>query len=72
MLEPKRYKSEMFEALIKMVEGNWITFPEKYDNKGYLNILQIDSKVAAENERQIRAQDGQSHCNHRRILPQAV
>lgn len=56
MLEPKRYKSEMFEALIKMVEGNWITFPEKYDNKGYLNILQIDSKVAAENERQIRAQ----------------
>lgn len=54
MLEPTKYKSDMFEALIKMVEGDLITFPEKYDNKGYINISQIDTKAQKEAEKQIR------------------
>jgi len=56
MLEPAKYKSQMFEALIKMVEGDYITFPEKYDNRGYLNMLQIDTKTIKENEKRIRAE----------------
>ena len=54
MLEPTKYKSDMFEALIKMVEGDLITFPEKYDNKGYINISQIDTKAQKEAEKKIR------------------
>lgn len=54
MLEPAKYKSDMFEALIKMVEGDFITFPERYDNKGYLNITQVDTKKQKDAEKQIR------------------
>jgi hypothetical protein len=56
MLEPAKYKSDMFEALIKMVEGDFITFPEKYDNKGYINLSQIDTKAQKEAEKKIREQ----------------
>ena len=56
LLEPSKYKSEMFEALIKMIEANKITFPEKYDNKGYLNIMEIDEKLMHESEEKIRAE----------------
>lgn len=54
LLEPARYKSDMFEALIQMVEGDFITFPEKYDNKGYINLTQIDTKKQKEAEKRIR------------------
>ena len=54
MLEPAKYKSDMFEALIKMVEGDFITFPEKYDNKGYINLSQIDTKAQKAAEKSIR------------------
>ena len=55
LIEPSKYKSEMFEALIKMVEANKITFTEKYDNKGYLNILEVNEKLMKESEKKIRA-----------------
>jgi len=54
LIEPSKYKSDMYEALIKMVEANLITFTDKYDNKGYLNILEIDEKLIKTNESQIR------------------
>ena len=54
LIEPSKYKSEMYEALIKMVESNKISFPEKYDNKGYLNILEIDKKLMDKSELEIR------------------
>lgn len=38
-------KSEMFEALIRMVESDLITFPEEYDNRGYLTMLDVDQKL---------------------------
>ena len=44
----------MYEALIKMVEANKITFPEKYDNKGYLNILEVDKNLMERSELAIR------------------
>jgi hypothetical protein len=37
-----------------MVEANKITFPEKYDNKGYLNILEIDKGLMERSESAIR------------------
>lgn len=56
LIEPSKYKSEMFEALIKMVEADKIHFTEKYDNKGYLNILEVDEKLMKESEEKIRAE----------------
>lgn len=54
LIEPSKYKSEMFEALIKMIEANKITFPEKYDNKGYLNILEVNETLMKSSEKRIR------------------
>ena len=54
LIEPRKYKSEMYEALIRMVEANKITFTERYDNKGYLNILEVDEKLMKESEAKIR------------------
>lgn len=56
LVEPSKYKSEMFEALIKMVEANKIHFTEKYDNKGYLNILEVDDELMHKSEESIRAE----------------
>ena len=56
LIEPSKYKSEMFEALIKMVEANKIHFTEKYDNKGYLNILEVDDELMHKSEESIRAE----------------
>ena len=53
LMNPGTYKSEAFEALIKMVEANLITFPNEYDNKGYLNILEVDEKVLAKYKAEI-------------------
>ena len=54
MIEPSKHKSEMYEALIKMCEADLIHFTERYDNKGYLNILEVDEKLMADSEKKIR------------------
>lgn len=55
LLEPSKYKSEMFEALIKMVEANLITFPAEYDHKSYLNIIEVDEKIMNKSRQDITA-----------------
>lgn len=50
LMNPGTYKSEAFEALIKMIEADLISFPAEYDNKGYLNILEVDEKVLAKHK----------------------
>lgn len=56
LIEPGKYKSDMFEALIKMVEADLISFPDKYDNSGYLNIVEVDEKLTKRTEKAIREQ----------------
>ncbi len=53
LMNPGTYKSEAFEALIKMVQADLITFPNEYDNKGYLNILEVDERVLAKHKSEI-------------------
>ena len=48
-------KSDMFEALIRMVESDLITFPEEYDNRGYLTMLNVDKKLIEKETSKIRA-----------------
>ena len=55
MVEPSKYKSIMAEATIKMIEADLITFPEVYENKGYLNIIETDKSLIAKSEKEIRA-----------------
>lgn len=56
LIEPSKYKAEMFEALIKMVEADKIHFTEKYDGKGYLNILEVDNNLMKDSEEKIRSE----------------
>lgn len=53
LIEPSKYKSEMFESLIKMIESNLMTFPNEYDNRGYINMIEVDQNVLARNKREI-------------------
>ena len=55
LIEPSKYKSEMFEALIKMVEANLITFPDVYDNRGYLSINEVDQTALKKSKIEIMA-----------------
>lgn len=41
-MEPTKYKSEMYEAMIEMINQDKIEFTATYDNKGYLTIFDID------------------------------
>lgn len=44
LVQPTTYKSEMYEALIQMMEQDLISFTETYDNKSYLTMLDVDQK----------------------------
>lgn len=55
LIEPSKYKSEMFESLIKMVEANLITFSDSYDNRGYLSINEVDQNTLIKNKTSIMA-----------------
>jgi hypothetical protein len=39
LVPPAKYKTELFEAFIKMMELNLIEFTEEYMNKGYVNLI---------------------------------
>ena len=39
LISPAKYKPDLFEALIKMMQQNLIEFTEEYMNKGYLTLL---------------------------------
>ena len=39
LLQPTKYKVEMFRALIEMMEMNLIEWPLEYDNRGYISVM---------------------------------
>ena len=39
LISPAKYKTDLFEALIKMMQQNLIEFTEEYMHKGYLNLI---------------------------------
>lgn len=63
LIEPSKYKSEMFEALIKMVEANLITFTDTYDNRGYLSINEVDQNALIKNRTSIMAKLDQENLS---------
>lgn len=39
LIQPTKYKVEMFKALIEMVDMNLIEWPTEYDNRGYVMLM---------------------------------
>ena len=44
LMSPSAYKSEMYEAMIELMNQDKISFTAQYDNKGYLTIFDIDEE----------------------------
>ena len=42
LMSPSQYKSEMYEAMIELMNQDKISFTTPYDNKGYLTIFDVD------------------------------
>lgn len=42
LISPSKYKSDMYEALIELMNQDKVSFTAPYDNKGYLTILDVD------------------------------
>lgn len=42
LMSPSKFKSEMYEAMIQMVDQNKVEFTANYDGKGYITIFDID------------------------------
>ena len=52
LMSPTKYKSEMYEAMIEMINQNKIIFPAPYDGKGYITVFDIDQeKLEQEKEK---------------------
>ena len=44
LMSPSAFKSEMYEAMIELINQDKISFTAPYDNKGYLTIFNIDEE----------------------------
>jgi hydroxymethylpyrimidine pyrophosphatase-like HAD family hydrolase len=53
LMQPTQYKSEMYEALIEMMNQDAISFTESYDNKGYLTVFEADEKELEKEKKSI-------------------
>jgi len=44
LISPQKYKKQLFEALIEMMNLDLISFPETYDGKGYLTMNETEGE----------------------------
>lgn len=44
LMSPSQYKSEMYEAMIELMNQDKISFTASYDRKGYLTVFDVDEK----------------------------
>lgn len=54
LMSPSKYKSEMYEAMIELMDQDKISFTASYDNKGYLTIVEVDEEKTKKEESKIR------------------
>lgn len=50
LISPKKYRTEMFDALVEMIDLDLISFTENYDMKGYLSIP-VETDVTYKDEK---------------------
>lgn len=53
LMSPSAYKSEMYEAMIELVNQDKVSFTAPYDNKGYLTVFDIDEKKLEKAKKEI-------------------
>ncbi len=52
LLQPAKYKVEMFRALIEMMDMNLIDWPNEYDNRGYIMVMyDLNTKTGIKTQR---------------------
>ena len=47
LISPSQYKSEMFEAMIELMNQDKVSFTAPYDNKDHLTVFDIDEEETA-------------------------
>lgn len=58
LLQPTKYKVEMFRALIEMMDMNLIEWPNEYDNRGYIMVMyDLDTKTGTKTPRYLEPTD---------------
>lgn len=66
LMAPTAYKSEMYEAMIELMNQNKISFTSSYDNKGYLTVFDIDEEQLEKEKKTIisklQSQNLQGHA----------
>lgn len=68
LMEPTKYKSEFFEATIKMIDSGLIDFPEAYFNKGSIELIfESDGKGYYKNRKQYPSEKEQKELNKKKI-----
>lgn len=50
LVSPKKYRTEMFDALVDMLNLDLISFTETYDMKGYL-MIPVETEISVEDEK---------------------
>lgn len=54
LLQPSKYKVEMFRALIEMMDMNLIEWPNEYDNRGYIMVMyELNTKTGVKTPRYV-------------------
>ena len=54
LIQPAKYKVEMFKALIEMVDMNLIEWPNEYDNRGYIMLMyDLDTNTGVKTPRYV-------------------
>ena len=53
LMSPSQYKSEMYEAMIELMNQDKISFTTPYDNKGYLTIFDVDEEKLEKAKKEI-------------------
>ena len=52
LIQPSKYKVEMYRAAIEMVNLNLVEFPAEYDNRGYITLMyELDTKTGQKTPR---------------------
>lgn len=69
LISPKKYKAELFESLIKMIDSNFIDFTEAYLNKGSMGLIyETDGKNYLKQRKNYPTEDEQKELDKKHIV----
>lgn len=73
LISPLKYKTELYEALIKMIDLNAIEFPEEYLNKGYVELIyETDGKNYSKQRSNFPSEKEEKEMHKKGIIVETV